>query len=259
LKISADLDTKHESPAYLFNPFTFLTKYKMITVDNLTKRYGKITALDNVTFRFDDGKVIAIMGENGAGKSTLLKIIAGILPFDSGTVLIDAYSILTQSLSARERLGYLPEMPELYDRITGREFLFYIASLRKLTNAEPRINSLAQMIGIDDALDYEVGGYSKGMKQKISLLSAIMHSPQNLILDEPVYGLDPLASRTIQDFISKRQGTTVLATHSTQLVEHVASAVYFLMHGKVIVYDTVVNLIKQHGSIEDAYFFYKEK
>jgi ABC-2 type transport system ATP-binding protein len=150
-------------------------------------------------------------------------------------------------------------MPELYDRITGREFLFYIASLRKLVDAERIINHLSQMIGIADALDYELGGYSKGMKQKISLLSAIMHSPQNLLLDEPVYGLDPLASRTIQGFIKERHGTTVLATHSTQLVEHVADYVYFLMHGNVIVYDSVSNLINKYGNIENAYFYYKEK
>ncbi|DAC72121.1 MAG TPA: hypothetical protein DSN98_06790 [Thermoplasmata archaeon] len=231
----------------------------MITIKNLTKHYGKITALNNVSLVFDDMKVFAIMGENGAGKSTLLKIIAGILPYDSGSVSIDSFSIVTQSLFARERLGYLPEMPELYDRITGREFLFYIASLRKLIDAERIISSLSQMIGIDTALDYEIGGYSKGMKQKISLLSAIMHSPQNLLLDEPVYGLDPLASRTIQDFIKKRQGATVLATHSTQLVEHVADSVYFLMQGNVIVNDSVTNLMNLHGTIENAYFYYKDK
>jgi ABC-2 type transport system ATP-binding protein len=231
----------------------------MINVNNLTKRYGKITALNNVTLVFDDVKVIAIMGENGAGKSTLLKILAGILPFDSGDITIDSYSILTQSILARERLGYLPEMPELYDRITGREFLFYVASLRKLLDAERIITNLSQMIGIDAALDYEIGGYSKGMKQKISLLSAIMHAPQNLLLDEPVYGLDPLASRTIQDFIKKRKGTTVLATHSTQLVEHVADSVYFLMQGNVVVYDSITSLMAQYGSIENAYFHYKEK
>lgn len=231
----------------------------MISVQNLTKRYGKITALDNVSLQFDDVKVIAIMGENGAGKSTLLKIIAGILPYDSGTVLVDSYSIQSHSLLTRQRLGYLPEMPELYDRITGREFLFYIASLRNLKNAEEIITDLSRMIGIDASLDYELGGYSKGMKQKISLLSAIMHQPQNLLLDEPVYGLDPLASRTIQDFIKKRKGTTVLATHSTQLVEHVADSVYFLMNGHVVVNDTVQNLVRQHGTIENAYFYYKDK
>jgi ABC-2 type transport system ATP-binding protein len=231
----------------------------MILVKNLTKRYGNITALNNVSMVFDNANVIAIMGENGAGKSTLLKIIAGILPYDSGGITIDSYSLPTQSISARERLGYLPEMPELYDRITGREFLFYIASLRKIANADHIIAELTQMIGIDTALDYEIGSYSKGMKQKISLLSAIMHAPQNLLLDEPVYGLDPLASRTIQEFIKKRQSTTVLATHSTQLVEHVATMVYFLMHGNVITYDSVSNLLLKHGSIENAYFYLKEQ
>lgn len=231
----------------------------MISVKNLTKRYGKITALKNVSLSFDDVTVTAIMGENGAGKSTLLKIIAGILPYDAGDVTIDIYSIKTQSLLARERLGYLPEMPELYDRITGREFLFYIASLRKVPNAEQTITSLSKIIGIAQSLDYEIGGYSKGMKQKISLLSAIMHQPQNLLLDEPVYGLDPLASRTMKDFIKKRKGTTVLATHSTQLVEQVADSVYFLMNGTVILHDSVANIMNLHGSIENAYFFYKEK
>lgn len=230
----------------------------MITVSHLTKRYGKVIALNNVSVVFDDMKVYAIMGENGAGKSTLLKIIAGILPYDQGDVTIDSFSIQTQSLMARERLGYLPEMPDLYDRITGREFLFYIASLRKLPDADHIIATLSQTIGIDQALDYEVGGYSKGMKQKISLLSALMHQPQNLLLDEPVYGLDPLASRTIQDFIKKRQGTTVIATHSTQLVEQVADIVYFLMQGNVVLKDTVFHLINQHGTIENAYFYHKE-
>lgn len=231
----------------------------MIRVMHLKKSYGKIIALNDVSFHFDDARVYAIMGENGAGKSTLLKIMAGILPYDSGDVCIDSFSIQTHSLQARERLGYLPEMPELYDRITGREFLFYIASLRKLPNAETVITTLAHTIGIHPALDYEMGGYSKGMKQKVSLLSAIMHQPQNLLLDEPVYGLDPLASRTIQEFIKKRQGTTVFATHSTQLVEQVADDVYFLMNGSVIVHESVSNLTTQHGTIEGAYFYYKEQ
>jgi ABC-2 type transport system ATP-binding protein len=231
----------------------------MITVNNLTKQYGTITALNNISVTFPDATVIAIMGENGAGKSTLLKIIAGILSYDTGDVTVDSYSIKTHSLQARQRLGYLPEMPELYDRITGREFLFYIAALRKLPHAEHTILNLSQAIGIDQALDYEIGGYSKGMKQKISLLSAIMHQPQNLLLDEPVYGLDPLASRTIQGFIKKRNSTTVLATHSTTLVENVADTVYFLMHGTVILYDRVSALLDQHGTIENAYFFYKER
>lgn len=231
----------------------------MIEVHNLVKRYGKIVALKKVNVIFDDTKVYAIMGENGAGKSTLLKIIAGILPYDHGDISIDSFSMQTHSLQARERLGYLPEMPELYERITGREFLFYIASLRKLQEAERIITLLSRTIGIDQALDYEIGGYSKGMKQKISLLSAIMHQPQNLLLDEPVYGLDPLASRTIQDFIKNRQGTTVIATHSTQLVEHVADIVYFLMKGTIVLKDTVLHLVNQHGTIENAYFYYKEQ
>ena len=230
----------------------------MIVISHLTKRYGKITALNDVSCTFDNGQVTAIMGENGAGKSTLLKICAGILPFDAGEISIDGYSLLTTPLQARKETGYLPEVPELYDRLTGREFLYYIASLRKIQRAQTLIENYAHFIGIEEALDYELGSYSKGMKQKISMISAILHTPNNLLLDEPVYGLDPLSSRTIQEFITERKGTTVIATHSTQLVERVADVVYFLIKGRIITSDKVDSLVQQHGSIEHAYFYYKE-
>jgi len=231
----------------------------MITITNLTKKYGKITALNNVNFTFRNSEIIAIMGENGAGKSTLLKICAGIIPFDHGEVQIDGFSITHQSLQARQHLGYLPEMPEIYERLTGREFLYYIASLREVPDAEQTIEHLSDMTGITDALEYEIGSYSKGMKQKISLISAIVHNPKNLLFDEPVYGLDPLTSRTIQDFMKKRKGTTIIATHSTQLVEHVADHVFLLMKGHVVASDSVQTFIKTHGSIEDAYFHFKDR
>jgi len=133
----------------------------MIIVNNVTKSYGKVIALKNVSFKFDDSHVIAIMGENGAGKSTLLKICTGILPFDQGEVTVDGFSIVNDSIKAREQIGYLPEMPDMYERLTGREFLFYIASLRKLKGAENKINEITKMIGIYDSLDYEIGSYSK--------------------------------------------------------------------------------------------------
>ena len=231
----------------------------MIIVNNITKRYGKITALRNVNFKFEDSHVIAIMGENGAGKSTLLKICACILPYDIGEVTVDGFSISKDSVKARERIGYLPEMPDMYDRLTGREFLFYIASLRKIKNAEDKINEITKTIGIYDFLDYEIGTYSKGMKQKISLTTAIMHDPSNLLLDEPVYGLDPLTSRKIQDFIKIKRGSTVIATHSTQLVEKVADHVYILMRGQVIIFDEVSKLMSKYGSMEEAYFHSKDE
>ena len=231
----------------------------MIIVNDVTKNYGKITALKNVNFNFDDSHVIAIMGENGAGKTTLLKLCTGILPFDSGEITVDGYNIINNSIKAREHIGYLPEMPYMYERLTGREFLFYIASLRKINDAEERIEEITKMIGIHNFLDYEIGSYSKGMKQKISVTSAIMHNPKNLLLDEPVYGLDPLTSRAIQNFIKNKKGSTVIATHSTQLVEQIADLVYIIMRGKVILFDEVANLVSKYGSIEEAYFQIKDE
>jgi len=226
----------------------------MITIKNLAKTYGKITALDKVNFDFNNSQVFAIMGENGAGKTTLLKICTGILTYDSGEVKIDGYSIDKNSIKAREKIGYLPEMPEMYDRLTGREFLFYIASLRKIINAEEIIDEITTNIGIHSSLDYEIGSYSKGMKQKISITAAIMHNPPNLLLDEPVYGLDPLTSKKIQDFIKKQKGTTIIATHSTKLVEEVADIVYILKKGRVTLFDKVDTLMKKYGSMEETYF-----
>lgn len=231
----------------------------MIIVKNLTKTYGKIIALKDVNLNFDNSHIIAIMGENGAGKSTLLKICAGILPFDQGEVSIDNFSIKTDSINARKQIGYLPEIPEMYNRLTGREFLFYIASLRELKDAENKINKITKMMGIYDFLDYEIGGYSKGMKQKISLISAIMHYPNNLLLDEPVYGLDPLTSRVMRDFIKKKKGTTIIATHSTQLVEQIADIVYILMRGHVVLFENVSKLVSKYGSMEEAYFHVKDE
>ncbi|KYK33186.1 MAG: hypothetical protein AYK22_01370 [Thermoplasmatales archaeon SG8-52-3] len=231
----------------------------MIIVNNVTKSYGKIIALKNVNLKFEDSHVIAIMGENGAGKTTLLKLCTGILPFDSGEITVDGYNIINDSIKAKEQIGYLPEMPYMYERLTGREFLFYIASLRKIKDSEEKIDEITKMIGIHDFLDYEIGSYSKGMKQKISVTSAIMHNPKNLLLDEPVYGLDPLTSRAIQNFIRNKKGSTIIATHSSQLVEQIADHVYIIMRGKVILFDKVTSILKKHGSVEEAYFHIKDE
>lgn len=226
----------------------------MITVSNLIKHYGKVTALDNVSFLFENKQVTAIMGENGAGKSTLLKICAGILPFYQGDVFIDGYSIKRHPLKARENIGYLPEMPNMYERLTGREFLVYLSSLRKMKHAETTIDSYAQELGMERFMDYEIGSYSKGMKQKISIIASMMHQPKNLLLDEPVWGLDPLTSRTLQDFIQQRQGTTIIATHSPDLVEAVADMVYIIMKGQVVAHGTKNQLLAEHNTIEELYF-----
>ena len=226
----------------------------MIIIKNLTKKYDKITALNNVNLIFQNKKVTAIMGENGAGKSTLLKICSGIISFDSGEIIIDEYSIINKSIQALTHIGYLPEMPYMYDRLTGREFLFYIGTLRKIRDTEKKINNLSNILDIDDFLDYELGSYSKGMKQKISLISSMIHEPNNLLLDEPVWGLDPLTSKTLKKFIKDRNGTTVIATHSPQLVEQVANEVYFLRKGRIVSYGGVEKYIEKYVTIEEAYF-----
>jgi len=226
----------------------------MIVVENLLKKYGDIVALNRVSMEFRDGEVTAVLGENGAGKTTLLKICANVIPFDEGSVKIDGIDIRGDSIEARKITGYLPEMPYLYERLTGREFLQFISSIREIPNAEKRMDELSKRLGIADFLDYEIGTYSKGMKQKISIMAAILHSPKNLLLDEPVYGLDPLTSKALQDFIKNRSGTTVIATHSTELVEKIADTVYIMKRGEVIHTGSLKEIMDEYGSVRDAYF-----
>jgi ABC-2 type transport system ATP-binding protein len=226
----------------------------MIVVRELLKRYGDVVALNGVSMVFRDDEVTALLGENGAGKTTLLKICANVIPFDDGKVEIDGIDIREDSIEDRKITGYLPEMPYLYDRLTGREFLRFVATIREIRDAEKRIESLSNKLGIHDFLDYEIGTYSKGMKQKISVIAAIIHSPKNLLLDEPVYGLDPLTSRTLQDFIRKRSGTTIIATHSTELVENIADRVHIMKRGRVVFTGALKEIVEEYGSVRDAYF-----
>ena len=173
---------------------------------------------------------------------------------DSGSVMIDGLLLNEGNEEVRRNLGYLPEMPYLYDRLTGREFLEYLAALRGLDAVKRRIQGFAEELGMSRFLEYEIGGYSKGMKQKISVIAALMHEPSNVLLDEPVWGLDPLTSKTLQRFIVDHQGTMVIATHSSQLVEAVADEVYVLTQGKMAVHGSVEEVSSKYGSVEEAFF-----
>lgn len=226
----------------------------MISIKTLSKKYGSFYALKQVSCTFHDKTVTALMGANGAGKSTLLKICAGVLPYDEGSIIVGGERLQDNPRSVRKTIGYLPEMPYLYDRLTGREFLQYIASLRKFQNADDEINSFSQLLGITSALDQEINGYSKGMKQKISMIAALFHHPQHLLLDEPVWGLDPLTAKTLEQFILKQKGTTVIATHSGSLVEKVSDYVYFLSEGIIVAAQSLTDVLSEYGTVEDAYF-----
>jgi ABC-2 type transport system ATP-binding protein len=226
----------------------------MIQIQSLSKKYGSFLALDNISCVFNDETVTALMGANGAGKSTLLKICAGVLSYKQGKIWIDGHSLKDDSKQVRKNIGYLPEMPYLYNRLTGKEFLLYLASLRNIHHAEKEIEEFADLLGISDALDLEINGYSKGMKQKISMIAALFHHPHNLLLDEPVWGLDPLTAKTLEQFIMNQHGTTLIATHSGSLVEKVADYVYFLMNGTIVASESVKKLLNSYETIEDAYF-----
>jgi len=157
----------------------------MIEARDLRKYYGSYEALKKISFRVEKGKVYSLLGSNGAGKTTIIKIITGLLKADSGTVFIDGKRSDSDK-SIKSRFGYMPEHPDLYDRLTGREFLCMNGRLHKVKEKrlDKKINRLAGELNISEALDSEMGSYSKGMKQKILFINSVLHDPPNLILDE---------------------------------------------------------------------------
>ena len=176
----------------------------MLRVENLTKKFKKVTAVDNVSFEVNPGEIIGLLGENGAGKTTTLRMLATMLKPTSGNAMIDGYNIIDNPNKIRERIGILfGGDVALYDRLTGRENMIYFAKLNGMSDleADQAVNKITSELEMSDYIDRPVGKYSRGMKQKVSLARSIIHQPDVMLFDEPSTGLDVLSSKLIHDFI----------------------------------------------------------
>ena len=209
----------------------------MIDVQNVSKSYGPVQALDGVSFHVEAGEVIGLLGPNGAGKTTMMKILTGYLQPDEGQVTVDGLDVLADTLQVQQRIGYLPENAPLYPEMSVQSYLKMIAELRQVP-VEAQLSMLADAVratSLEDHLVRPIGELSKGYRQRVGLAQAILHQPKLLILDEPTIGLDPTQIVEVRELIRRlaRQSTVLLSTHILSEVEATCDRVIILLNGQV--------------------------
>ena len=219
----------------------------MIVCHNLCKQFGDLTAVDNINLNVGAGELFGFLGPNGAGKTTTIKMLIGLLRPTSGVCRIGGFDVHEQPLEARRVLGYIPDNPFLYEKLTGREFLHFMADLYSVSPAgrEQRIDDLLELLDLRDKGNDLVGGYSRGMRQKIALAGALIHSPRVIFLDEPTVGLDPRGARTMRDILREMcsRGTTVfISTHILEIAERLCDRVAIINKGRMIALGTMTDL-----------------
>ena len=225
----------------------------MIEVQHLTKRYGRFTAVDDVSFRVERGEILGFLGPNGAGKSTTMRILTGYMPASAGKATVAGYDVFDAPVEAKRRTGYLPETPPLYPDMTVADYLAFVARIKGVPAATraQRIREVMARTHIDDMAQRLCGRLSKGYKQRVGLAQAIIHNPDVLILDEPTAGLDPKQINETRLLIKELAGdhTIILSTHILPEVSQTCQRVVIINRGKVVAVDTPENLqTRLHGS-----------
>lgn len=225
----------------------------MIKVENLTKKYGGFTAIDQLNFTVDKGEVVGFLGPNGAGKSTTMRILTGYMPATSGRATIAGYDVFSQSIEARRRIGYLPENTPLYSEMRVSEYLRYRANLKgvPMGTVKERVGDVMEMCNLVDMQRKLIGSLSKGYRQRVGLADALVHDPELLILDEPTIGLDPNQIRQVRELIKNlaQKRTVLISTHILTEVEIMCSRVVVIHNGKIRASDTADNLLRNHRAV----------
>ena len=234
----------------------------MIELSQLTKRYGRFTAVAGIDLTIPKGELYGLLGPNGAGKTTTMRMIAGILQPTSGTVRIAGIDIQTQPLVAKAHLGFIPDRPFVYDKLTGAEFLRFVAGLYGQGGRiiERRIDELLELFELDAWKDELTEAYSHGMRQKLIISSALVHRPDVIVVDEPMVGLDPKSARLLKDLLREfvtRGGTVLMSTHTLEVAEAMCDQIAIIQHGKIVAAGTVSDVRLQHkagdASLEELF------
>jgi len=231
----------------------------MITARNLTKKFDTFTALDDVSFAFEDGEIFGIIGHNGAGKTTLLKIISGLIAPTSGELYINDMDVVKNPVALKETLGYLPEESRLYETMTAENYLAFFGEIYGLSAQEIRVRSNQLFAALSLETDgKKIGEFSKGMKRKVAIARSLIHDPKFLVYDEATSGLDPMTSRFIADYLrtlKKDSKTIVLSAHNLYQVEAICDKVMILKRGKMVAFGNMNQLRDQFGSLTYTIFF----
>jgi len=220
----------------------------MIEVENLSKRYGDLTAVHDVSFTAEPGHILGFLGPNGAGKTTTMRIITGFMPATAGTVRVCGFDVFEQSMEARRRIGYLPENPPLYNDMTVEPYLRYAARLKGMSRGDiaAGLDRVLDVCGLRGVSGRMLGHLSKGYRQRVGLAQALIHDPEVLILDEPTIGLDPRQIRDIRDLIKSLGGkrTVILSTHILPEVQQVCEKDVIIADGRVVLRSDLATLTK---------------
>jgi len=218
----------------------------MIQVQNLTKRYGNLVAIDNVSFRVGHGEILGFLGPNGAGKTTTMRIISGYMPPTDGTVRVGDFDVLEDPIKAKRQIGYLPENPPLYNDMTVQGYLDFVADIKNVSgkNKKAKIDLAMERCGITDVRKRLIGNLSKGYRQRVGIAQAIVHDPAVLVLDEPTIGLDPKQIIEIRYLIKSLAGdrTVILSTHLLPEVTMTCTRVVIINEGKIVLEESLETL-----------------
>ena len=229
----------------------------MLRIENLTKRYSGHAAVDNLSLHIQPGEIYGFIGHNGAGKTTTLKSVAGILPYDEGEIYIHDINIRQNPIDAKKIMAYIPDNPDLYEFMTGIQFLNFVADIFAVSQAdrEKRILKYGDMFELTDKLANPISSYSHGMQQKLAVMSALIHEPKLILMDEPFVGLDPMAAHLLKQTmreICDNGGAIFFSTHVLEVAEKLCDKVAIIKNGKLIKSGTMEE-VKGDASLEDVF------
>ena len=229
----------------------------MLKIENLTKRYGDKAAVDHLSLHIQPGEIYGFIGHNGAGKTTTLKSVAGILPYDEGEIYIHDISVRLSPIEAKKIMAYIPDNPDLYDFMTGVQFLNFVADVFGVSQAdrESRILKYGNMFELTEKLSDPISSYSHGMQQKLAVMSALIHDPKLILMDEPFVGLDPMAAHLLKQTmreICDNGGAIFFSTHVLEVAEKLCDKVAIIKDGKLIRSGTMEE-VKGDASLEDVF------
>ena len=234
----------------------------MLEIKNLTKYYGEKCAVDDLTLTISDGEIYGFIGHNGAGKTTTLRACIGLLAFDKGDIKIDGISIKEKPLDVKRISAYIPDNPELYDFLTGIKYLSFIADVYGVGEERNEIiSTLAERFDITSALGSPIGTYSHGMKQKLAIIAAWLHSPKFIMMDEPFVGLDPKASHILKEMMREhcdKGGAIFFSTHVLDVAEKLCDKIAIIKEGKLVVSGNIDD-VKGDTSLEAVFLELEEK
>ncbi len=230
---------------------------KMLRIDNLTKTYGDKKAVDNLSIHIEKGEIFGFIGHNGAGKTTTIKSCCGILSFDSGEIYIDGMSIKEKPIECKSALAYIPDNPDLYEFMSGIQYLNFVADIFGIDGdvRKNRIREYAELFGLTEDLAQPIRAYSHGMKQKLAIISALIHSPKLVIMDEPFVGLDPKAAHILKGImreICNGGGAIFFSTHVLEVAEKLCDKVAIIKDGKLVV-SGKTDEVRGNSSLEDVF------